>query len=91
MVVSHDSVQDSENGNTVGKDWTNPKMSIWDLSSLGTEFGMIFIGFIFIGNYIDGRFGSKPIGLLLGLVLGFSAALYHILKRVNDFNSSNKK
>ena len=66
-------------------------MSIWDLSSLATEFGMILIGFIFIGNYIDGRFGSKPIGLLLGLVLGFSAALYHILKRVNDFNSSNKK
>lgn len=65
-------------------------MSIWDLSSLGTEFGIIFIGFVFAGNYIDEYFKIQPIGILFGSMIGFSAAIYHIIKRSKDFQSRNK-
>ncbi len=66
-------------------------MSIWDLSSLGTEFGIIFIGFVFGGNYLDEQFQFAPIGIMLGSILGFAIAIYHIIKRTNDFKNKNKK
>jgi F0F1-type ATP synthase assembly protein I len=73
------------------KNRKNPPISIWHLSTLGTEFGFIFILFVFLGDYIDDKLNSKPIGILICLILGFSAALYHILKKVNEYNESNKK
>jgi F0F1-type ATP synthase assembly protein I len=68
----------------------NFAVSIWDLSSLGTEFGLIFIGFVLGGNYLDDLFKTSPLGILLGSILGFAAAIYHIIKRTNDFKNSKK-
>lgn len=65
-------------------------MNAWELSSLGVEFAFIFVGAVLLGNYLDEKFSLDPWGLLLGAVLGFSAALYHIIHRANTLNKHNK-
>jgi len=35
-----------------------------------------------LGWYVDGRFSTAPIGLLLGGIVGFSAGLYRLLQGV---------
>ena len=66
-------------------------MSIWELSSLGTEFGFIFIGFIFLGKYLDDNFAFSPFGVLVGCILGFAISLLHIIKRTREFQDKNSK
>ncbi len=65
-------------------------MSIWDLSSLGTEFAFIFVGFVLGGNYLDEKFESSPFGILFGSLIGFTFSIYYIIKRTNDFKNKNK-
>lgn len=64
-------------------------MSIWELSSLGTEFAIIFIGFVFGGNYLDGSLGISPFGILGGCIMGFTLSLMHIIKRTKEFQNKN--
>ena len=66
-------------------------MNIWDLSSLGTEFAFIFIGFVMGGNYLDEKFETSPFGIMCGSILGFTFSIYYIIKRTNDFKNKNKK
>ena len=59
-------------------------MNLWELSSLGMEFAFIFIGSVFLGNYLDEKFDCSPIGLLLFMILGFSFGIYYIVHRTNQ-------
>jgi F0F1-type ATP synthase assembly protein I len=58
-------------------------MNLWELSSLGMEFAFIFIGSVFLGNYLDEKFESSPVGLLVLMVFGFSFGIYYIVHRAN--------
>jgi F0F1-type ATP synthase assembly protein I len=69
-------------------------MNLHELSSLGLEFGFIFIGSVFLGIYIDNKFSISPFGILTFTILGFSFAIYYIVMRANRFQNkdqNNKK
>ena len=61
-------------------------MNLWELSSLGLEFAFIFVGSVFLGNFIDKKLNSSPWGLLIFAILGFSFAIYYIIYRTNKVN-----
>lgn len=46
---------------------------------LGAEFAAIFFAFVYGGNWLDTRLGTKPWLVLAGIVLGFSIALYRLI------------
>ncbi len=48
---------------------------------------IVFFGFV--GNWIDQRLNSKPIGLLIGLFTGLGLGFYHLLKAIEQIE--NKK
>ena len=50
------------------------------LSTLGFEFGLPPL----LGHYLDRRLGSAPAGLLVGMVLGFTIGIMHILRFARD-------
>ncbi|XDD51270.1 AtpZ/AtpI family protein [Leptospira sp. WS92.C1] len=55
--------------------------SHWQFAGLGMEFGIIVIGSVYLGNYLDGKFHSSPFGLLGACLLGFSYGIYYIIYR----------
>ncbi|MBL8033712.1 MAG: AtpZ/AtpI family protein [Leptospiraceae bacterium] len=46
---------------------------------LGAEFAAIFFAFVYGGNWLDGRLGTKPWLVLVGIITGFSIALYRLI------------
>lgn len=46
---------------------------------LGAEFAAIFFAFVYGGNLLDQRLGTKPWLVLLGICLGFGIALYRLI------------
>ncbi len=65
-------------------------MSLWELSNLGIEFAFIFIGSVFLGNYLDEKFLLAPWALLSCCALGFALAVYHIIHRSDEYQRKNK-
>ena len=41
------------------------------------------------GYWLDSRFGTRPVFLLLGAVLGVGVALYHFFKVVAELDTRN--
>ncbi|EQA45986.1 putative F0F1-ATPase subunit [Leptospira broomii serovar Hurstbridge str. 5399] len=64
--------------------------SPWELAGLGMEFCFIVVGSIFIGNYLDSKFGFSPFGILGGSVIGFTYGIYYILYRVAKHERGEK-
>jgi F0F1-type ATP synthase assembly protein I len=52
--------------------------------SLGLEFAVTLLVFIFLGHYLDGRWGTGPWLTLTGAVLGFSASFYYLFKTLSN-------
>lgn len=48
-------------------------------SRIGT-LGLEFVVPALLGHYLDGRMGTNPVGLLVGMTLGFAAGMMHILR-----------
>jgi F0F1-type ATP synthase assembly protein I len=65
-------------------------MNLHELSSLGMEFAFIIVGSVLLGNYLDGKFSSSPLYVLVLSLLGFSFAIYHIVMRARRFQEKNQ-
>ncbi|HEU5318459.1 MAG TPA: AtpZ/AtpI family protein [Chloroflexota bacterium] len=54
----------------------------WRAAALATEFGFSvvggLVGGVLLGQFVDSRFGTSPIFLLAGILLGFIFSLYLI-------------
>jgi ATP synthase protein I len=50
--------------------------------------GSILIG-IFGGRWLDGIWGTTPLFLIIGLLLGLSTGIYTMLQTVQHFNSGD--
>jgi len=46
---------------------------------LGAEFAAIFFGFVWGGQWLDARLGTKPWLVLTGICAGFGIALYRLI------------
>jgi ATP synthase protein I len=54
------------------------------LSTLGFEFGLPPL----LGHYLDQRLGSAPVGVLVGMILGFTIGIMHVLRVARDSTRS---
>ncbi|TGK10324.1 AtpZ/AtpI family protein [Leptospira fluminis] len=74
-----------------GSEPKKPKeASPWELAGLGMEFCFIIVGSVFIGNYLDSKFGISPLGILGGSAIGFTYGIYYILYRVSKHEKGEK-
>jgi F0F1-type ATP synthase assembly protein I len=46
------------------------ELSPWALAGLGMQFVVALLFFVYAGNWIDTRFHTAPIGLLIGVFVG---------------------
>lgn len=60
--------------------------STLELSGLGIEFASIFVSTVLLGNYLQNKFDFSPWGVMIGAALGFTASLYHVIKRSKEIS-----
>ncbi|HHY22141.1 MAG TPA: AtpZ/AtpI family protein [Bacilli bacterium] len=46
--------------------------------------GPILVG-VFGGNWLDGRFGTKPFMLIIGLLLGLATGVYGLIRLLRKY------
>ena len=57
------------------------KLPSWTrVTTIGVEYAAAVAGFGLIGWWIDGRWGSKPWGVLIGAGLGLIGATYNLVR-----------
>jgi ATP synthase protein I len=57
-----------------GSDWSR-------LSGLGFELVAAVLGFMLVGYWWDGHFGTSPWGTLVGVFLGLIGGTYNVIRR----------
>ncbi|GGE81908.1 AtpZ/AtpI family protein [Priestia taiwanensis] len=68
----------------------NPMGSIGLMTSISsTLVGAILVG-IFLGKWIDERFDTDPLFLILGLLFGLGTGIYGMIRIVQQFYSKEK-
>ncbi len=56
--------------------------SPWALAGLGVQFAVALVAFVYGGSWLDQKFGSSPLGLLAGVVLGGGGTFYLSYRRL---------
>ena len=69
-------------------DETAPKTSgagssIGAYAGLGLQFAVSIVLFVYLGQWLDRRFGTSPLFLLLGLFVGAGGSFYAMVRRLN--------
>ncbi|MFN8665784.1 MAG: AtpZ/AtpI family protein [Gemmatimonadaceae bacterium] len=49
---------------------------------LGLQFAISILLFLYVGQWVDRRYGTKPWGLLVGVFVGAGAAFYSMYRRL---------
>ena len=58
------------------------EQSPWALAGLGMQFFASILLFVYVGNWLDRRFGTSPLFLLGGLFVGGGGAFYASYRRL---------
>ena len=56
--------------------------------TLGLQLGLSVVAFLFLGRWLDGKFGTDPWLMLAGLALGATGGLIAFLKQAADMGKS---
>jgi F0F1-type ATP synthase assembly protein I len=67
----------------------SPDVSPWALAGLGMQFFLALLAFAYVGLWIDRRFGTGPVFLLLGVFLGGGGTFALSIRRLTA--SSTRK
>ena len=60
-------------------------------SGLGIEFAASVVGLTLLGYWIDGRFDTKPWGLLVGAGIGLVGGMYNMIRDALKATQSTSK
>ncbi|MDA1265824.1 MAG: AtpZ/AtpI family protein [Planctomycetota bacterium] len=56
------------------------------LAGVGVQFGAAITVFALAGHWLDGRFGTRPLLLILGVLLGFAGGTISLVLAVRAVN-----
>jgi len=59
-----------------------PLHTLGRFAGVGVQFGAVISLFALAGHWVDGRIGSSPWGLILGVMLGFLGGTVSLLRAV---------
>jgi ATP synthase protein I len=55
-----------------------------ELASVGLQFTLVLLGFLFLGRWLDGRLGTEPWLLLAGVFVGFGLSTLWMYRRLSS-------
>ena len=53
-----------------------------DFAGVGIQFAVAIIAFLFAGQWLDDRIGTKPVFTIVGVFLGAGAAFYNMYRKI---------
>ena len=53
-----------------------------DFAGIGIQFAAAIVVFLFAGQWLDRRFGTSPVFLMLGVFVGAGAAFYNMYRKL---------
>jgi len=53
-----------------------------DFAGVGIQFAVAIIAFLFAGQWLDERIGTKPVFTIVGVFLGAGAAFYNMYRKI---------
>jgi F0F1-type ATP synthase assembly protein I len=65
--------------------------SMAEFAGVGFQFALSILLFLYVGKWIDGRFGTAPIFLVLGVFLGAGIAFYNMYRRLMAAQRRNEE
>jgi F0F1-type ATP synthase assembly protein I len=72
---------DADGNGMPDADWVRGQRKQVNAAGAGLQFGAAIVVFALAGNWADGRFGTKPWLLLVGVGLGFLGGTISLLKK----------
>ncbi len=65
-----------------------PKIPAYSMryATVGIEFIAIFLIFLGVGMWLDGRWGTQPWLMVTGMVLGFAGSLYRMAQIIREYH-----
>ncbi len=67
------------------------KNAIFAYSTIGMQLALFLILFTYGGYRLDVKFGTSPVFVLLGAVLGLAGGMYNLLKGLKEIDRYLKK
>jgi ATP synthase protein I len=58
---------------------------------LGLQFVLSLLLFLYVGQWVDGKLGTSPIFLILGVFVGASAAFYSMYRKLKTFERQEEE
>lgn len=58
------------------------EVSPWSLAGLGVQFAVALVLFGYVGQWVDQRLNSAPVGLLTGVLVGAGGTFYLSVRRL---------
>ena len=58
--------------------------SAGEFAGLGLQFAVSIIAFFFVGQWLDGKFGTTPWLLIIGVFLGGGASFYSMYRKLSS-------
>jgi ATP synthase protein I len=68
--------------------WNSPAFG---LLGIGFALGIWIAGGALLGNYLDGRFDTRPVLTLVFLALGLTLGFYDAYRRLREVTSRNER
>lgn len=62
-----------------------------EFMGIGFQFVAAILIFLYAGRWLDGKLGTSPWLLILGVFVGFGAALYSMVRRLNPANRGGRR
>ena len=64
-------------------DWVREQRGSMRYAGAGIQFGLTIALMALLGNWLDGRYGTSPWLLILGVALGFGGGTLSLLKKLS--------
>lgn len=74
-----------------GKKDLTPLTAYGIYGAAGLQLGVSVVGFLLIGNYLDGKYDTAPWLAVIGLVFGFVGGLANLIRIVRRFAPDGDK
>lgn len=74
----------AKNGGGEGKE-PSPLVAYGIYGAAGIQLALSTVGFLFIGNWLDKKYGTSPWLAVTGLILGFVGGLVNLIRIVRRF------
>lgn len=75
-------------GVIVKKSTDNPAKMMGLMGTLGIEIAAFIIGGVYLGRYLDHRFGTDPVWLIIGIfggmIVGIASAIFTLRSFIKD-------